>query len=196
MTQTQLPHSAIKHVPNVLTVIRLILVPVFLAILFVGPHEQNWRIGATVLFIVAVLTDLFDGKIARRYNVVSDFGKIWDPIADKAITGAAFIGLSILGELPWWVTVLILVREWGITWMRVVMLKYKVMAAAAGGKLKTFLQCVALSMFLLYLPAFPDWFGWIAWAIMFAAFALTVITGLMYVRDALRLKTQAQREQA
>ncbi|MCB0911654.1 MAG: CDP-diacylglycerol--glycerol-3-phosphate 3-phosphatidyltransferase [Propionibacteriaceae bacterium] len=181
--------------PNALTVLRLILVPVFLVLLFWHPEEFAWRLAATVAFGVAILTDLFDGKIARRYNLVSDFGKIWDPIADKALTGAAFISLSILGELPWWITIIILVREWGITWMRAAMLKYEVMAAAAGGKLKTVLQSIALIMFLPYpMPKvqelLPFWF-WLAWLVMGAAFVLTLVTGVMYVRDALRLKAEA-----
>ncbi|PKQ22578.1 MAG: CDP-diacylglycerol--glycerol-3-phosphate 3-phosphatidyltransferase [Actinobacteria bacterium HGW-Actinobacteria-5] len=181
--------------PNALTVLRLILVPVFLVLLFVHPDQFSWRLAATLAFSVAILTDLFDGKIARRYNLVSDFGKIWDPIADKALTGAAFISLSILGELPWWITIIILVREWGITWMRAAMLKYEVMAAAAGGKLKTVLQSIALIMFLPYpMPALRDllpfWF-WLAWLVMGAAFVLTLVTGVMYVRDALKLKADA-----
>jgi CDP-diacylglycerol--glycerol-3-phosphate 3-phosphatidyltransferase len=191
------PHPVLKHVPNVLTVARLVLVPVFLALLFLAPHDPLGRLAATTVFTAAVLTDLFDGKIARKYDIVSDFGKLWDPIADKAITGAAFIGLSILGELWWWVTALILVREWGITWMRVAMLKYQVMAAAMGGKWKTMLQCIALVILLLYPPGLP--FGepwntailWTGWAVMGAATALTVVTGLLYVRDALRLKREA-----
>ncbi len=181
--------------PNALTVLRLILVPVFLVLLFLHPEEFSWRLGATVAFAVAILTDLFDGRIARRYDLVSDFGKIWDPIADKALTGAAFISLSILGELPWWITIIILVREWGITWMRAAMLKYAVMAAAAGGKLKTVLQSIALIMFLPYpIPRvqeiLPFWF-WLAWLVMGAAFVLTLVTGVMYVRDALRLRAAA-----
>ncbi|MFZ0531000.1 MAG: CDP-diacylglycerol--glycerol-3-phosphate 3-phosphatidyltransferase [Propionicimonas sp.] len=181
--------------PNALTVLRLILVPVFVVLLFWSPADFGWRLGATVAFGLAILTDFFDGKLARRYNLVSDFGKIWDPIADKALTGAAFICLSILGELPWWVTVIILVREWGITWMRVVMLKYGVMASAAGGKLKTLLQAIALLMFLPYpiqqtMAVAPFW-GWLAWLVMGAAFVLTVVTGVMYVFDALKLKAEA-----
>ncbi|MDR1791168.1 MAG: CDP-diacylglycerol--glycerol-3-phosphate 3-phosphatidyltransferase [Propionibacteriaceae bacterium] len=187
----------IKHIPNVLTVFRLVLVPVFLVFLFIAPHDQLWRLGATLVFVVAVLTDLFDGQIARKYEVVSDFGKLWDPIADKAITGAAFIGLSILGELWWWVTILILIREWGITIMRVVMLKYQVMAAALGGKWKTMLQCIALTILLLYplgLPFGPviDWIiASVGWIIMGIALIFTVVTGGMYVRDALKLKREA-----
>ena len=181
--------------PNALTVLRLVLVPVFVWLLFAGPTSFSWRLASTVVFGVANLTDLFDGRLARKYALVSDFGKIWDPIADKALTGAAFIGLSILGELPWWVTVIILVREWGITWMRVQMLKYEVMAAAPGGKLKTVLQSVALLMFLPYpigltAQPFPFWF-WLAWLMMGAAFVLTVLTGLQYVVAAWRLRAAA-----
>lgn len=186
-----------RWLPNALTVLRLVLVPVFVVLLFMHPDDFGWRMAATVAFGVAILTDLFDGKIARRYNLVSDFGKLWDPIADKALTGAAFISLSILGELWWWVTIVILVREWGITWMRVAMLKYEVMAAAAGGKLKTLLQSIALLMFLPYpiqltVQVAPFW-GWLAWLVMGAAFVLTAVTGLMYVRDALRLRAEAIR---
>ncbi|MGC3993581.1 MAG: CDP-diacylglycerol--glycerol-3-phosphate 3-phosphatidyltransferase [Propionicimonas sp.] len=182
--------------PNALTVLRLVLVPVFLVVLFAHPADFSWRLAATVAFGVAILTDLFDGKLARRYDLVSDFGKIWDPIADKALTGAAFISLSILGELPWWITIVILAREWGITWMRAAMLKYEVMAAAAGGKLKTVLQSIALLMFLPYpMPAtrelLPFWF-WLGWLVMGAALVLTLVTGVMYVRDALRLRAEAK----
>jgi CDP-diacylglycerol--glycerol-3-phosphate 3-phosphatidyltransferase len=182
--------------PNALTVLRLALVPVFLVLLFLHPEDFGWRLAATVAFGVAILTDLFDGKIARRYDLVSDFGKLWDPIADKALTGAAFISLSILAELPWWITIVILVREWGITWMRAAMLKYQVMAAAAGGKLKTLLQSIALLMFLPYpMPKvqeiLPFWFV-LSWLVMGAAFVLTLITGVMYVRDALRLRAEAR----
>jgi len=197
MTQRPIGVGVPPWLPNALTVLRLVLVPVFVLLLFLHPQEFTWRLGATACFVVAILTDLFDGKIARRYGLVSDFGKIWDPIADKALTGAAFISLSVLAELPWWVTVIILVREWGITWMRVAMLKYEVMAAAAGGKLKTVLQSVALIMFLPYpMPPLqsllPFWFL-LSWLVMGAAFVLTVVTGGMYVRDAWRLRAEAIR---
>ncbi len=184
------------QLPNALTVLRLILVPVFVVLMFIDPVTGfGWRLAGTIAFGVAILTDYFDGSLARKYDLVSDFGKIWDPIADKALTGAAFIVLSIFGELPWWVTILILVREWGITWMRVVMLKYAVMAAAPAGKLKTLMQSIALLMFLPFsigqtLAVAPFWF-WLGWLVMGTAFALTVITGVMYVFDALRLRRQA-----
>jgi len=189
---TGVPAPWVRHVPNVLTVARMVIVPVFLVILFWRPDDPWWRFAATVVFSVGILTDLFDGKIARHYNIVSDFGKLWDPIADKALTGAALIALSILWELPWWITIIILVREWGITWMRVVMLKYAVMAAAMGGKWKTFLQSIALIVFLLGLWWMPLWAQIVAWVIMSAAFLLTVVTGVMYVRDALALRTKAR----
>jgi len=195
MTQRAIGAGVPHWLPNALTVLRLVLVPVFLALLFAHPQDFGWRLGATVAFGVAILTDFFDGRIARRYGLISDFGKIWDPIADKALTGAAFIGLSILLELPWWVTIIILIREWGITWMRVAMLKYEVMAAAAGGKLKTVLQSIALLMFLPY-PMYkvydilPFWFV-LSVLVMGAAFVLTIVTGGMYVRDAWRLRAEA-----
>ena len=195
MTQRAIGAGVPHWLPNALTVLRLVLVPVFLALLFAHPQDFGWRLGATVAFGFAILTDFFDGRIARRYGLISDFGKIWDPIADKALTGAAFIGLSILLELPWWVTIIILIREWGITWMRVAMLKYEVMAAAAGGKLKTVLQSIALLMFLPY-PMYkvydilPFWFV-LSVLVMGAAFVLTIVTGGMYVRDAWRLRAEA-----
>ena len=112
------------NVPNALTVLRIVLVPVFGWMLLAHAHEGSWRSASTIVFIVAILTDFVDGRVARKYNLVTNFGKIWDSVADKALTGMAFIGLSILGELPWWMTILILLREWGITLMRVFMLKY------------------------------------------------------------------------
>ena len=135
--------------PNVLTAIRIVVVPVFGWMLLAHGDQSGWRIATTVVFALAILTDLVDGWWARRYNLVTDFGKIADPIADKALTGMAFVGLSILGELHWAITILILVREWGITLMRMVLLRRGVvLAASKGGKLKTVLQAVALVLFL------------------------------------------------
>lgn len=198
MTQVAPSARVPVWLPNALTILRLVLVPVFVVLLFLNPTDPYWRLGATIMFGIAILTDLFDGRLARKHDLVSDFGKIWDPIADKALTGAAFISLSILAELPWWITILILVREWGITWMRVRMLKYAVMAAAPGGKLKTVLQSIALIMFLLYPVAltreWAPWWFWPAWIVMGAAFLLTVVTGVQYVVDAWRLRAAALRK--
>jgi len=180
---------------NGLTLLRLVLVPVFAWILLSHPHDLWWRLGSTALFGLAIATDALDGRIARKYNLITDFGKLWDSIADKALTGMAFIGLSILGELPWWITVLVLAREWGITWMRVAMLKYGVMAANAGGKLKTVLQSIALLLFLPGLPLMPVWLQWIAWIAMAAAVLLTVVTAVPYIREAVELRRKGLAEQ-
>lgn len=181
------------NVPNVLTVIRIILVPVFLVILFLNPHDATWRLWATIAFTVAILTDFADGKIARKYNLVTDFGKLWDPVADKALTGAAFVSLSILGELPWFFTIIILVREWGITWLRGAIAKYGIMAANRGGKLKTATQSVALILYLFGLENLPAWLGYTAQAIMWAALVLTVLTGLDYLREAQRIRAEGKK---
>lgn len=182
------------NVPNALTVLRIVLVPVFGWMLLAHAHEGGWRSASTIVFIVAILTDFVDGRVARKYNLVTNFGKIWDSVADKALTGMAFIGLSILGELPWWMTILILLREWGITLMRVFMLKYQVMAANRGGKLKTATQALAIIMFCLGLWRVPIWVVVIAWSVMIVAFVLTILTGLFYLRDAWRIRRDAVRQ--
>lgn len=179
------------NVPNVLTGVRMLLVPVFAWMLLSHPHEFDWRLWTTVVFCIAIATDFVDGKIARKYNLVTNFGKLWDPIADKALTGMAFVGLSILGELQWWVTIIILVREWGITILRWGIMKYGVMAANRGGKLKTFVQSLALVLYLMWLPKLPEVLQWLAWGLMGAAFVLTVLTGLDYLREAARLRREA-----
>ena len=178
------------NVPNILTGLRLVMVPLFGWVLLAFPADPVMRWLSTAIFVIAIATDAVDGKIARRYNLVTDFGKLWDPIADKAITGMAFIGLSILGELPWWITLIILVREWGITALRWAIIKYGVMAANRGGKLKTVMQSVAIIMFLPGLAFLPVWWGWIAWAAMIVAFVLTVVTGLDYLREAAKLRAR------
>lgn len=176
------------NVPNILTLLRMILVPVFVVVFLLNPHDQPQRWWATIIFTVAILTDMADGKIARKYNLVTNFGKIWDSIADKALTGMAFIVLSIAGELPWWMTIIILLREWGITAMRFAVLKYGVMAANRGGKLKTLIQSFALIAFLAWLPDLGTWFEVVKWVLMWAAFLLTVFTGLDYLWEAHKLR--------
>ena len=179
------------NVPNVLTVVRIILVPVMVVLLFINPASTAMRIAATAVFAVAMITDFLDGTIARKYNLITDFGKLWDPIADKALTGAAFISLSILThsdgqpELPWFFTIIILVREWGITLLRS-RLKQRgiIMAANKGGKAKTVTQTAALLLFLLNLHTLPGWLQVVGWVLMWAALVLTVITGFDYLRAA------------
>ncbi|MGV8845386.1 CDP-diacylglycerol--glycerol-3-phosphate 3-phosphatidyltransferase [Tessaracoccus sp.] len=189
MTATAQPSNL--NVPNALTVLRIVLVPVFLVVLFSHPQDPGWRIAATAVFVIAILTDLADGHIARKYNLVTDFGKLWDPIADKALTGAAFVSLGILGELNWVIIALILVREWGITWLRAAIAKYGIMAANRGGKLKTVTQSVALALYLLGLEHLPVWLQWVAQGIMWAALVLTLLTGADYIRSALKIRRDA-----
>ncbi|SEG61432.1 CDP-diacylglycerol--glycerol-3-phosphate 3-phosphatidyltransferase [Thermomonospora echinospora] len=175
---------SVYNVANLLTLVRILLVPVFVWLLFVD--GTGWRVAAFVVFAVASVTDKIDGDLARKYDLVTDFGKIADPIADKALTGAALIGLSVLGELWWWVTAVILAREIGITLLRLVVIRYGVIPASKGGKLKTLLQVVAIGLFLLPGPLDP-----LRWATMAAAVAVTVVTGVDYVVQAWRLRRAA-----
>jgi len=182
------------NLPNIITVVRILLAPLFFWMLLAdGGADGALRWWAAVLFIVAIATDGVDGAIARRYNLVTDLGKLLDPIADKILTGAALIGLSILAELPWWVTILILVREIGITVFRFAMLSDRVIPASRGGKLKTIAQSVAISLALLPLwLVFGDWIHWVNTITMTIALALTVYTGIEYLVAARRQNSQAK----
>ncbi|MFJ8781708.1 CDP-diacylglycerol--glycerol-3-phosphate 3-phosphatidyltransferase [Streptomyces sp. NPDC102476] len=180
--------ASVWNVANLLTMLRLVLVPGFVALMLAdGGYDPAWRSFAWAAFAVAMITDLFDGHLARAYNLVTDFGKIADPIADKAIMGAALICLSGLGDLPWWVTIVILGRELGITLLRFLVIRYGVIPASRGGKLKTLSQGIAVGMYILALT------GWLATArfwVMAVAVVLTVVTGLDYVRQAIVLRRQ------
>lgn len=173
------------NLPNALTVLRILLVPLYGWLLLAdGGTRADLRWWAFVVFTLAMVTDRLDGDIARAKGLVTDFGKLADPIADKALTGMAFIGLSLIGELWWWVTILVLVREWGITLLRFVVIRYGVMPASRGGKIKTTLQ--ALGLGLMTAPLGPPW-SWIGVAIMAAAVVVTVVTGVDYLLKARRL---------
>jgi CDP-diacylglycerol---glycerol-3-phosphate 3-phosphatidyltransferase len=169
------------NIPNALTVTRLALVPVFVAFLAAGGTE--WRILAFFVFGVASATDLLDGELARRSGMITDFGKIADPIADKALTGSALVTLSALGELSWWVTGVIIVREVGVTLLRFWVIRHGVIPASRGGKIKTVLQMLAIGLYIL-----PIHIGWVRPAIMGAAVAVTLVTGADYVVRAIRLR--------
>ena len=151
------------------------------------------RIAAVVVFIIAMLTDYADGRIARERGLVTSFGKIVDPIADKALIGTALIGLSILGQVPWWVTVVILVREVGVTLLRFVVIRHGVMPAGRGGKTKTALQTVTLVLLMLPLP---DSWSWLTTSLLAATVVVTVATGLDYVVSAVRLRQGSERTAA
>ncbi|MFF9805076.1 CDP-diacylglycerol--glycerol-3-phosphate 3-phosphatidyltransferase [Streptomyces coeruleorubidus] len=188
--------ASVWNVANLLTMLRLILVPAFVALMLAdGGYDPVWRSLAWAAFAIAMITDLFDGHLARTYNLVTDFGKIADPIADKAIMGAALICLSVLGDLPWWVTGVILGRELGITLLRFVVIRYGVIPASRGGKLKTLTQGVAVGMYVL---ALTGWLATLRFWVMGAAVVLTVVTGLDYVKQAIVLRRRgiAEREAA
>ena len=180
------------NVPNALTTLRIVMVPFFgWALLVDGGDSVLWRMVAWALFVVAMVTDKIDGDLARKHNLVTNFGKIADPIADKALTGMAFIGLSIVGELWWWVTIVVLVREWSVTLMRLSVAKDVVIAASPLGKVKTTLQAVALGGLVLPLrrldgawetPGLVLW--WASVAVLAAAVVMTLYSGWEFFREA------------
>jgi CDP-diacylglycerol--glycerol-3-phosphate 3-phosphatidyltransferase len=173
----------IVNVANMLTVVRIFLVPIFVVCLVQG--GTAWRIAALAAFGGASFTDFLDGQLARQRGLVTDFGKIADPIADKALTGAALITLSVLGELPAWVTGLILFRELGITALRFAVIRRGVIAASQGGKLKTLLQIAAICLYVL--PASLGLPALVKEVVMGAALVVTLVTGVDYVVRAMRM---------
>ncbi len=177
-----------RQLPNAITVVRILCAPVFAWMLLAdGGSDGPLRWWAAVLFIVAIATDGIDGYLARRHDIVTDQGQLLDPIADKVLTGLAFVGLSILGELPWAVTIIVLVRELGITVHRLLVAGDHVVAAAWMGKLKTVAQAVALSLALLPLWTIAgEWVHVVNTIAMSIAVILTVASGLDYVVTAVR----------
>jgi CDP-diacylglycerol--glycerol-3-phosphate 3-phosphatidyltransferase len=185
--------ARVANIANALTLLRLLLVPVFLVVLVVnGGHSTGWRIWAFVVFAAATVTDFVDGDLARSRGLVTDVGKVADPIADKALTGAALIGLSSLGDLPWWVTIVILVREVGVTGLRFFVIRHGVIPASRGGKAKTFLQNIAIGLYLLPLSG---WSASLRFWLLGAALVVTVVTGADYVARALHLRQTSARAQ-
>jgi CDP-diacylglycerol--glycerol-3-phosphate 3-phosphatidyltransferase len=190
--------SRVWNLPNILTMLRIVLVPFFIWFLIAdapGLDSQNgvWRWVAAATFAVAIYTDKLDGDIARSRGLITDFGKIADPIADKLLIGSALVMLSLLQELPWWVTILVLVREWGVTALRFFVIRYGVIPASRGGKLKTVVQTAAIFLYVIPLAALAPWLGAVAFAVMMAAVAITVWTGAEYVLEALRLRASGRR---
>lgn len=172
-----------RQLPNAITIARIFCAPVVLWMLVAdGGEDGPLRWAAAVLFIVAIATDGIDGYLARRYELVSDLGKLLDPIADKALTGVAFVGLSVLAELPWWITVVVMVREIGVTVHRLAVASSHVVAAAWMGKLKTVAQALALSLALLPLVELVgEWVVWVNIVTMTIAVILTIASGIDYV---------------
>lgn len=188
------------NIANVLTGLRLALVPVFLAALLVQDGtDTGWRLVAFGVFALAAITDRFDGELARSRGLVTAFGTIADPIADKALTGAALVGLSMLGLVPWWVTIVIMVREVGITALRFWVLRHGIIAASRGGKAKTAVQTLAIGLYLLPLVELVGAAGIVGLLRLTAltvALMLTVGTGFDYVLRAARLRAARLRSAA
>ncbi|MBN9140193.1 MAG: CDP-diacylglycerol--glycerol-3-phosphate 3-phosphatidyltransferase [Micrococcales bacterium] len=186
--------ASMGNIANIITVVRILLAPVFVWLMVLDGGELGvWRWVAGVLFILSITTDSVDGFLARRNNLVTDFGKLVDPIADKILVGAALVTLSVLGELWWWVTIVILVREFGITIFRFLMLRDHVIPAGFLGKLKTVVQSVAVSFALVPLwTVLGDWVLWVNWVLMGVALALTVVSGVQYLWDAWRVTRAAR----
>lgn len=192
------------NIANVLTTLRIVMVPFFAwALLHDGGDSPTWRWVAFAIFAIAMVTDKIDGDLARKHNLITDFGKIADPIADKAITGMAFIGLSVVGDVWWWVTALVLVREWSVTLLRLSVAKDVVIAATQSGKVKTTLQGVALATLIWPLPhgdahggAFEFWPGptgevlfYLGQALLAGAVAMTLWSGYEFYREWWRQRT-------
>ena len=181
--------APLVNLPNALTVLRVVCVPVLGWLLWVdGGAQGAARVAATVVFVLASITDFIDGAVARRYGLVTTFGKVADPIADKALTGVALIGLSLLGELSWWVTGIILGREVAVTLLRFWVIEHGVIPASRGGKAKTVAQVVAIAMYLADVPV--PWWSTVAAVAMGVAVVLTLVTGVDYVVRAVRLRRQ------
>jgi CDP-diacylglycerol---glycerol-3-phosphate 3-phosphatidyltransferase len=189
------PQTArLMNLANAVTMARVLLVPLFaLALVHGGPDSDLWRLIAWAIFAVASVTDRIDGQIARKRGLVTEFGKLADPIADKTLTGTALVLLSVEDLLPWWVTAVILVREIGVTLLRFWVIRHGVIPASRGGKLKTLLQAVAIGLYVLPLP---HWLSWLAITAMAAALVLTVGTGVDYVLRAVRLRRTGLRARA
>jgi CDP-diacylglycerol---glycerol-3-phosphate 3-phosphatidyltransferase len=187
MTEPKVVTPPLVNVANGLTLLRIVLVPVFVVLMVASQMtEPGYRIGAAFAFGIASLTDFADGWLARTLNQVTPFGQVADPIADKVLTGAALVLLSAYGVLPWWVTVVVMIREVGITLLRFWVLRFGVIPASRGGKLKTVLLIVAISWYIWpftgVLAAVGPW-------LMAAAVLVTVITGVDYVLRAIRVRS-------
>ncbi|MCW1805775.1 CDP-diacylglycerol--glycerol-3-phosphate 3-phosphatidyltransferase [Brachybacterium squillarum] len=179
------------NIANILTMVRCVMVPVFVVVAALYPESVGGRSLAAAIFVVAMITDFLDGYLARSRNLITDFGKIVDPIADKAMTGAAFVMLSVWDYVPWWMTILILVREFGITIMRFTILKYGALPANMAGKAKTMMQSIAITFCLLPFELLWSPARWIGLTLVTIAFVLTIWSGLVNLKDGLRLRREA-----
>ena len=191
MTTPDADEVPLWNIANILTIVRCVMVPLLVVLAALYAESAPGRLAVTVVFLLAMLTDLLDGHLARSRNLITDFGKIMDPIADKAMTGAALIMLSVWEYVPWLMTILILVREFGITLMRFTILKYGALPANLAGKAKTMVQTIAITFCLLPFELWWEPARWIGLALVLLAVVLTVWSGLVNLKDGLRLRREA-----
>jgi CDP-diacylglycerol--glycerol-3-phosphate 3-phosphatidyltransferase len=169
------------NLPNSITLARIALAPLFVYLLLISPGPNSWQHWlATFVFVFAISTDGIDGAVARRTGKVTNLGKILDPIADKALLGSALLTLSFLEEIDWWITILILVREIAVTLYRVIVVKNKVIAASASGKLKTILQGIAIGAVLAPFEVWVPIWSFVEEGLLFVALASTLISGIQF----------------
>ena len=181
--------APVLNLPNVLTLGRLLVVPFFAGLLLLDGSSEGARVLAAVLFVVACLTDVVDGHLARRRGQVTDFGVMADPIADKALVGTALVGLSLLGALPWWATAVVLGREVAVTVMRSALARHGMIPASRGGKLKCLSQNIAVTLYLLPLAGAA---AALRFPVLLVAVVATVLTGVDYARQGARLHARSR----
>ena len=191
MTTPRTDEVPLWNIANILTMVRCAMVPLLVVLAVLYPDTVPGRLWVAGVFVLAMITDFLDGYLARSRGLITDFGKIMDPIADKAMTGAALIMLSVWDYVPWWMTVLILVREFGITLMRFTILKYGALPANMAGKAKTMVQTIAITFCLLPFELWWEPARWIGLALALLAVVLTVWSGLVNLKDGLRLRREA-----
>ena len=181
--------ASTANIANIITVIRILLAPLFIWLLLTDAGDLGpLRYAAAILFVVSIATDSLDGYLARSRNLVTNLGILLDPIADKILIGGALVALSLLGELWWWVTIVILVREFGITIFRFIALRDRVIPASRSGKAKTVVQAVGIALLLTPLwLSLGEWYHWLGWIVLGIAFVLTVYSGLDYLFKAWKL---------
>jgi CDP-diacylglycerol--glycerol-3-phosphate 3-phosphatidyltransferase len=177
------------NLPNLITLIRIAFVPLFIWLLFIAAEKNSIERWLSVtIFVLAIATDGVDGAIARRKNLVTNLGKLLDPIADKALLGGALVSLSLLGELPWWITLIILARELGITVYRLLVVKHRVIAAAGGGKLKTIFQSIAVGFVLSPFDVILPWLIPVEQVLIYLALLVTLTSGFQFIRAELKAR--------
>ena len=191
MTAPRTAEVPLWNIANILTMVRCVMVPLLVVLAALYPESVPGRLLVAGVFVLAMFTDLLDGHLARSRHLITDFGKIMDPIADKAMTCAALIMLSVWDYVPWWMTVLILVREFGITLMRFTILKYGALPANMAGKAKTMVQTIAITFCLIPVELWWAPARWIGLALVLLAVVLTVWSGLVNLKDGLRLRREA-----